>query len=154
MSEFEQIHDELVSLGWILEQGKGDHVKFNKPGNRRSITISRSLNSAGRSYKNTISNIRRQEPAFSLGKSSKSMEKLAAKARAEDVRSLSQLSPTEREAVMPFLFIEVGGAVRYSKPENFDYSKLSEEGSVMNNKTGIFEVSRSIFICLWGRSLR
>ena len=132
MSEFEQIHDELVSLGWIPEQGKGDHVKFNKPGNRQPITISRSLNSAGRSYKNTISNIRRQEPAFSLGKSSKSMEKLAAKARAEDVRSLSQLSPSEREAVMPFLFIEVGGAVRYSKPENFDYSKLSEEGSVMN----------------------
>ena len=132
MSEFEQIHDELVSLGWTPEQGRGDHVKFNKPGNRQPITVSRSISSAGRSYKNTLSNIRRQEPAFSLGKTSKSMEKLAAKAQAEDVRSLSQLSPAEREAVMPFLFIEVGGAVRYSEPENFDYSKLSEEGSVMN----------------------
>lgn len=132
MSEFELIHDELVSLGWTPEQGKGDHVKFKKSGVRQPITVSRSINSAGRSYKNTLSNIRQQEPAFSLGKSSKSMEKLVAKTRAEDVRSLSQLSPAEREAVMPFLFIEVGGAVRYSKPENFDYSKLSEEGSVMN----------------------
>lgn len=132
MSEFEQIHDELVSLGWTPEQGKGDHVKFNKPGNRQPITVSRSINSAGRSYKNTISNIRRQEPAFSIGKSSKSMEKAADKLNAEPGRDLRSLSDKERDAVMPFLFIEVGGAVRYSRPENFDYSKLSEEGSVMN----------------------
>ena len=132
MSEFEQIHDELVSLGWTPEQGKGDHVKFNKPGNRQPITISRSLNSAGRSYKNTISNIRRQEPAFSFGKSSKSMEKAADKLNAEPGRDLRSLSDKERDAVMPFLFIEVGGAVRYSKPENFDYSKLADEGAVMN----------------------
>lgn len=140
MSEFEQIHDELVSLGWTPEQGKGDHVKFNKPGNRQPITISRSLNSAGRSYKNTISNIRRQEPAFSLGKSSKSMEKAADKLNAEPGRDLRSLSDKERDAVMPFLFIEVGCAVRYSKPEDFDYSKLRDPGSVMNIRYIVREI--------------
>lgn len=122
MSEYEKIEKELLPLGWTVKPGRGDHMMFTKEGVPHTIMVSKSLTC--QAYKNVLSDIRRWEPASTLGKPSQSKDKAKE----------SPADASVQEEVLPdrYSFIKVGNQVRYVKPEERDYSRLQDPSSVMN----------------------
>ena len=119
MTEYQKIENKLLSLGYRKENGKGDHIKFFKDGLIKPISVS--LNISGRSYTNVISQIRRVEPNFTL-------DKQPAKKQQE---TPEETKPDEMPASLPPWQI-LGALVRWTKPEERNWEKLSVPESIMN----------------------
>ena len=62
MTEFQKIQNELISLGWSVQNGRGDHKLFRKAG--KQVSISMSLSSVARNY----DNVSARAPVFRQGK--------------------------------------------------------------------------------------
>ena len=135
MSEFEQIRQELVTLGWTPVQTKGDHFKFTKEG-RRSIVLSMSM-PGGRARQNALAEIRRAEPGFQLGRNA--VSKATAKGR-EVTDGVLGMTDEQRAYSKRKGFIAAGQGVRYVSAEGRDYSKLSDPQSLMNMQYKVKEI--------------
>lgn len=135
MTEFEQIRQELVTLGWSCCQARGDHFKFTKEG-RRSIILSMSM-PGGRARQNALAEIRRAEPDFQLGRNTVSKEAEKSRKVTDGVLGMTdeQRAYAKRKG-----FIAVGQSVRYVSAEGRDYSKLSDPLSLMNMQYKVKEI--------------
>ena len=135
MTEFQKIQNELISLGWSVQNGRGDHKLFRKAG--KQVSVSMSLSSVARNYKNKLAEIRRLEPAFALGKPAKSK----ADQRSEQIlNGVLNMTDSEKATARKYVYIAEGHKVRYTSPEKRDWSKLNEPGSVMNVPYSVFEI--------------
>lgn len=122
MTEYQKIENELLSLGWTPENGVGDHIKFFKEGQQRPITVSRRLPGAGRALSNTYAHIRKQEPAFTLGKQA-------------GIRNKNTPGKDKQESETPQSapdWLRPGAPVRWTGAENRDWEKMKTPDSVMN----------------------
>lgn len=117
MTNYERIKRELVTLGWKPSQGDGSHMKFNKDGVKETIVVSLNLDDMARAYQNSIAEIRRIEPDFTLDRPAK---------KKEDKKSAD--SPADGWPP----HIRIGAKVRYTTPERKDWTQLDRPGSVMN----------------------
>ena len=124
MTDYQRIENELLSLGWEKEQGRGDHIKFHKEGVQRIITVPLSISSSGRAFQNTCASIRKLEPGFSLGKPA-GKKKDVAREEETDVRP-------GNEWVNDYPWAFAGNKVRYTSPEGRDWAQLDNPSSVMN----------------------
>lgn len=120
MTDYQRIENELLSLGWQAENGRGDHVKFTKPGGNRTLVISHALSSANRSWGNTLALIRREEPGFTIG-------------RPVPKKKTERDGQPQKPDNLPD-WMAPGQPVRWTAPEKRDYSKLDDTDSVMNQK--------------------
>ena len=120
MTEYQRIENELVSLGWEKEQGRGDHIKFSKDGVAQVITVSMKIGTARRAFQNACASIRRVEPRFSLGKQA---------ARAQDGLPAAVPAAIGGDGSS---WYAVGSRVRYTAPEGRDWSRLDDPEAVMN----------------------
>jgi len=135
MTEYQKIENELKRLGWVPEQGRGDHVKFRKDGASRFITVSRSVTKTGRALLNTYAQIRRNEPAFTLGRPMGVAEDEPAAVTLDgeiDGGALPEGTPG---------WIRPGASVRWTSPEGRDWSRLSDENAVMSRQHVVLMVS-------------
>lgn len=135
MTQFEEIKQALIELGWQMEEGRGDHAKFFLPGNRRPVTISRSI--SGRAYQNKIANIRKIDPRFSLGKQKNK--------KREDADN--DVTAETSEPIAKYDYIQVGKMVRYTMPERKDFSKLAVADSAMNIPYVVEAISSGKQVC-------
>lgn len=122
MTEFEKIQNALLDLGWTMERGNGDHIKFTKENSPRRIIVSMSVGMEARALKNTYAEIRRIEPRFPLGRQAHMLP-------SEDGGADDYSIPAD---VPEWMYPDK--PVRWTAPENRDWSKLMEEHSVMNRK--------------------
>lgn len=120
MTEYQKIENELIPLGWLPEQGDGDHIKFRKEGIPDFITVSRSIKATARALNNMYANIRRKEPGFTLGRPIK------AKQNGTEEKKDDRIPDSIPEWMHPTR------QVRYITPENEDFSKLTDPHAVMN----------------------
>lgn len=120
MTEYQKIENELIPLGWLPEQGDGDHIKFRKKGTPDFITVSRSIKATARALNNMYADIRRKEPGFTLGRPIKAKQNEPEEEKEERIPdSIPEwMHPTRQ--------------VRYITPENGDFSKLTDPHAVMN----------------------
>lgn len=106
----------MLQCGWNVEAGRGDHMKFTKPGIHTIITIARSISDKGRDLQNTLARIRRYEPDF--WRTSKN-----------GTNGTDKESPEENGLPK---WMQPGKKVRWTKPEKRDFTKLDDPGAVMN----------------------
>lgn len=106
----------MLQCGWNVEAGRGDHMKFTKPGIHTIITIARSISDKGRDLQNTLARIRRYEPDF--WRTSKN-----------GTNGTDKESPEENG--LP-TWMQPGKKIRWTKPEKRDFTKLDDPGAVMN----------------------
>ena len=125
MTLYQQLEKDLLKCGWNVEQGKGDHMKFTKPGVPTIVTISRSISGRGCALQNCLARIRKFEPNF--------------------WRDRTVVVPEEETIdygafpdIKPWMY--PGETVRWTAAEGRDYSKLSDPGSVMNTRYVVVEV--------------
>lgn len=128
MTPYQQFENELLALGWNKEQGSGDHIKFYKEGNPRTVVLSRTMKGNGSTYDNALAEIRRAEPRFPIGRPSGWKPK-------EDRTDEENSDEDMPEWMRP------GSTVRLTAPESKDYSKLSDPTSVMNQRYTVLEYS-------------
>ncbi len=121
MTKYQEIKQELISLGWTERQGKGDHMVFEKKGLSKKIAVPVSLSETKRTYSNIISQIRQLDPTFTLGLPTK---KKNTKEENTTVKTPEGI-PYWAAYSMP---------IRWTAPENKDYKKLSDSGSLMNKE--------------------
>ena len=137
MTEYTKIENELLSLGWTKENASGDHVKFFQENNPGFILVSRSISGAGRALRNTYADIRRKEPRFSLGRQAHML-----------VEEEEQLEEDNLLKQFP-AWMHPGHSVRWSGPENKDYSKLDDSNSVMYKEyivCGFIETDNGVMV--------
>lgn len=127
MTEYQKIENELTSLGWSMDYGSGDHIKFFKEDNPMKIVVSASVSAEGRALKNTYAQIRRIEPRFSLGRQG---HMLLHRDANEQGREPSQTPPPD--GVPDWMVI--GAAVRWTGAEGRDWSLLDKPDSTMNHR--------------------
>ena len=120
MTAYQQIENELMSLGWTAEQGRGDHMKFTKDGGATyPIVVALSLKGNARAVKNTYADIRRVEPNFSLG-------------RPVRKKTSGETGAKEPQPAWVPEYLSKGSAVRWTTPEKRDFSKMQDPASIMN----------------------
>lgn len=129
MTEYQKIENELIRLGWLPEQGNGDHIKFRKEGIPDFITVSRSIKATARALNNMYADIRRKEPGFMLGRPIK------AKQNGTEEEKEDRIPDSIPEWMHPTR------QVRYITPENGDFSKLTDPHAVMNIKYTVLGVN-------------
>ena len=137
MTDYIKIEKELLSLGWTKQTSNGDHVKFTKKGIQHIITVSRTINSGGRCYINTLADIRRWEPMSTLGRQTKSKIKQMSEAI---VSSLGQMTEEEKAYTQTKKYIYPGASVRYTAPEQKNYQLLNDERAVMSLEYVVREI--------------
>lgn len=132
MNKYEDIRRELESLGWTGKQGPGDHILYDKPGNRIPITVPIEIDENKRTYQNIIARIRRAEPRFTLGRPAKKKRK-EGDTKEETPETDGNLPP----------YIRTGRMVRYTSPEGRDWSRLSDPTSLMSKLYEVTGVSHN-----------
>lgn len=116
MTPYQELEKDLLQCGWNVEAGRGDHMKFTKPGIQTIITIARNISDKGRDLQNTVAKIRKYEPDF--WRTTKTGTSGTGKESPEENGLPSWMQPGEK--------------VRWTKPEKRDFAKLDDPGSVMN----------------------
>ena len=125
MTLYQEIERDLLARGWSRSQGKGDHMKFTKPGVPTIITVSRSIGGRGCSLQNCLARIRKYEPDFWRDRTVVVPEE-----ETIDYGAFPDIKPWMRP----------GETVRWTAAEGRDYSKLAEENSVMNARYVVAEI--------------
>lgn len=116
MTPYQELEKDLLQCGWNVDAGRGDHMKFTKPGIHTIITIPRTISDKGRDLQNTVAKIRKYEPDF--WRTSKT-----------GITGTDKETPEENG--LPS-WMQPGEKVRWTKPEKRDFSKLGDPGAVMN----------------------
>lgn len=129
MTEYQKIEKELTRLGWMPTQGKGDHIKFIREDNKVPIIVSRSVTDTSRALLNQYAQIRKIEPEFTLGKQNIVLPKESKPSKPE--------TPSRPEDVPSWA--DFRATVRWTAPEQKDYSKLSDRDSVMNRQYKVID---------------
>ena len=148
MTEYQKIENELFSLGWKKEQRSGDHFRFTKEGQDKFITVSKSISDKGRAIKNTYADIRKAEPRFSLGR----QEHMLPETPDEDPEG----DAGPQETAIPegiAIHLAPGKHVRWTAPENRDWTRLDDPDSLMNKRytvTGYKQTESGTMVLIQG----